>query len=73
MTRSRLVPDSLPQRYAQIMGPQICFVCCQLVGSTHGWVRAVSSLDSHSRIAHDFCWKLVMRYAQDKISEQAVR
>lgn len=72
MRRVRLAEGALLERFQAAPKPGLCFVCSLEVTRTLGYVNVAWSADSHSRIAHDSCWKLVLRYAQNVISSQQV-
>jgi hypothetical protein len=60
----------LEVRWGQDIGSGVCFVCGLAVSRTDGWITGLDTRDRHSRQAHVWCWKLVLRYAQCVLDAQ---
>jgi hypothetical protein len=47
-----------------------CFICDLGVDRTAGYITGQDTRDRHSRVAHIWCWTLVLRYAQCVLDAQ---
>lgn len=70
MIRGVTAKGALWERFEASRDTAQCFVCLLPNHATRGSVTLGCSWDSHSRRVHDFCWKLVLRYAQSEINRQ---
>jgi hypothetical protein len=70
MRRVKLVEGDLLGRFERTLHTRACFICSLEVTPTLGSVRLVCSWDSHFRIAHMHCVRLILKYAQAEIDRQ---
>jgi hypothetical protein len=66
-----LAPGALLERFQGSVGPLVCWICNLPVDFKFGYASFAWSEDRHTRASHTFCLRVVLRYAQSKISEQA--
>jgi len=68
----QLARGELLWRFQASRGTDQCFVCSLANNRTLGYVSVAWSADSHTRIVHEHCLRLVLRYAQQVIQAQQV-
>lgn len=66
----KLARGELLWRFQASRGTDLCFVCSLANNRTLGYVSVVWSADSHTRVVHEWCLRLVLRYAQEVIQAQ---
>jgi hypothetical protein len=68
---TELAKGTLLWRFMACRGTSTCFVCSLDNNRTLGYVSMAWSADSHTRIVHEHCLRLVLKYAQRQVAAQA--